>query len=100
MGHPVLAIPMEHSLALVSGTPIRNLNIACYSLFRDVDFHARFHYDHYEYSGRWHGQYRGYKHGRVHKVVKDHKHIIDVAVALEMGLGATFVCAVSSAAKS
>ena len=81
----------------VSGTPIRNLNIACYSLFRDVDFHARFHYDHYEYSGRWHGQYRGWKHGRVHKTVKDHTHIMDVAVALEMGLGATCVCAVSKA---
>ena len=86
---------MHNLNATLTGTPIRNLNIACYSLFRDVDFHARFHYDHYEYSGRWHGQYRGYKHGRVHKVVKDHKHIIDVAVALEMGLGATFVCAVS-----
>jgi hypothetical protein len=23
------------------GTPIKNLNIACYSLFRDVDFHSR-----------------------------------------------------------
>ena len=25
-----------------------------------------FNYDHYESSGQWHGQYRGYKHGRVH----------------------------------
>jgi hypothetical protein len=40
----------------------------CWSLFRDVDFHNRFHFDHYEYSGQWHGQYRGYQHGRVHQV--------------------------------
>ena len=78
---------------LTAGTPIKNLNIACYSLFRDVDFHARFHYDHYEYSGRWHGQYRGYKHGRVHQYENKHTHIIGVALALEMGLGASWVSA-------
>jgi hypothetical protein len=57
---------------------------------------SRFHYDHYEYSGRWHGQYRGYKHGRVHKYETDHEHLINVAVALEMALGAAWVSAVCS----
>lgn len=78
----------------VSGTPIRDLSIACYSLFRDTDFHARFHFDHYEYSGQWHGQHRGYKHGRVHKYETKHEHAIGVALALEMALGGTWVAAV------
>ena len=50
------------------GSPIRTINMYCWSLFRDVDFHNRFHFDHYEFSGQWHGQYRGYQHGRVHQV--------------------------------
>lgn len=73
------------------GTPIKNLDLACYSLFRNVNFHTRFHFDHYEYSGKWHGQYRHYKHGRVHEYSNEHEHIIPVAAALEMSLGGTWV---------
>ena len=51
-----------------AGSPIKSINMYCWSLFRDVDFHNRFHFDHYEFSGQWHGQYRGYQHGRVHQV--------------------------------
>jgi len=76
------------------GSPIRNLNIQCWSLFRDVDFHTRFHFDHYEFSGQWHGQYRGYKHGRVHEVTSDHEHLIDVALALELSLAGSWISAV------
>jgi len=76
------------------GSPIRYLNIQCWSLFRDVDFHTRFHFDHYEYSGQWHGQYRGYKHGRVHEVTSDHEHLIDVALALELSLAGSWISAV------
>ena len=78
----------------ITGSPIRNLNIQCWSLFRDVDFHTRFHFDHYEYSGQWHGQYRGYKHGRVHEVTSDHEHLIDVALALELSLAGSWISAV------
>jgi len=70
------------------------LNIQCWSLFRDVDFHTRFHFDHYEFSGQWHGQYRGYKHGRVHEVTSDHEHLIDVALALELSLAGSWISAV------
>ena len=73
----------------ITGSPIRNLNIQCWSLFRDVDFHTRFHFDHYEHSGQWHGQYRGYKHGRVHDFTSDHEHLIHVALALELCPGMT-----------
>lgn len=76
------------------GSPIRNLNIQCWSLFRDVDFHTRFHFDHYEHSGQWHGQYRGYKHGRVHDFTSDHEHLIDVALALELSLAGCWISAV------
>jgi len=76
------------------GSPIRNLNIQCWSLFRDVDFHTRFHFDHYEFSGQWHGQYRGYKHGRVHEATSDHEHLIDVALALELSLAGSWISAV------
>ena len=31
--------------------------ITCFSLYRDTDFHARFHFDHYELSGSWHGEF-------------------------------------------
>ena len=78
----------------ITGSPIRNLNIQCWSLFRDVDFHTRFHFDHYEYSGQWHGQYRGYKHGRVHEVTSDHEHLIDVALALELSLAGSCISVV------
>ena len=78
----------------ITGSPIRNLNIQCWSLFRDVDFHTRFHFDHYEYSGQWHGQYRGYKHGRVHEVTSDREHLIDVALALELSLAGSWISAV------
>ena len=78
----------------ISGLPIKNLNIQCWSLFRDVDFHTRFHFDHYEFSGQWHGQYRGYKHGRVHDFHSSHEHLIDVALALELSLAATWICSV------
>lgn len=76
------------------GSPVRNLKIQCWSLFRDVDFHTRFHFDHYEFSGQWHGQYRGYKHGRVHEVTSDHEHLIDVALALELSLAGSWISAV------
>ena len=78
----------------ITGSPIRNLNIQCWSLFRDVDFHTRFHFDHYEFSGQWHGQYRGYKHGRVHEATSDHEHLIDVALALELSLAGSWISAV------
>merc|ERR1712051_331343 len=55
---------------------------------------SRFHFDHYEYSGQWHGQYRGYKHGRVHEVTSDHEHLIDVALALELSLAGSWISAV------
>jgi hypothetical protein len=78
----------------ITGSPVRNLKIQCWSLFRDVDFHTRFHFDHYEFSGQWHGQYRGYKHGRVHEVTSDHEHLIDVALALELSLAGSWISAV------
>ena len=59
-----------------------------------MDFHTRFHFDHYEFSGQWHGQYRGYKHGRVHEVTSDHEHLIDVALALELSLAGSWLSAV------
>ena len=68
----------------------------CWSLFRDVDFHNRFHYDHYEFSGQWHGQYRGYQHGRVHQFDTKHEHFINVAYALEISVSFTWLAAVSS----
>lgn len=74
------------------GSPIRNLNIQCWSLFRDTDFHTRFHFDHYEYSGQWHGQYRGYEHGRQHNYENKHDHLIGVALALELSLSSTWFC--------
>ena len=80
---------------LFSGTPIKHLTIHCYSLFRDVDFHARFHYDHYEYKGNYHGQYRGYQHGRVHQADSNHDHLIGVATALELSMGGTWISSVS-----
>ena len=82
-------------ICIFSGTPIKNLNIQCWSLFRDVDFHTRFHFDHYEFSGQWHGQYRGYKHGRVHDFKSSHEHLIDVALALELSLASCWISAVS-----
>ena len=57
-----------------------------------MDFHTRFHFDHYEFSGQWHGQYRGYKHGRVHDFQSSHEHLIDVALALELSLASTWIC--------
>lgn len=62
-------------------------------MFRDTDFHTRFHFDHYEYSGQWHGQYRGYKHGRVHDFKSDHDHLIDTALALELSLSSSWISA-------
>ena len=79
----------------ISGTPYRQLSIHCWSLFRDQDFHTRFHYDHLEYSGQWHGQYRGYKHGRVHSVSSDHEHAIGVAEALEICMACSWIASVS-----
>ena len=70
----------------IIGTPVRQLSIHCWSLFRDQDFHTRFHYDHLEYSGQWHGQYRGYKHGRIHTTSNSHDHAIGVAEALEISM--------------
>eukprot|EP00094_Tigriopus_californicus_P013691 TCALIF_13248-PA protein Name:"Protein of unknown function" AED:0.30 eAED:0.30 QI:229/0.5/0.4/0.6/1/0.8/5/0/540 len=40
--------------------------------------------------GKWHGQYRHYKHGRVHEYSNEHEHVIPVAAALEMSLGGTW----------
>ena len=77
------------------GTPVRQLSIHCWSLFRDNDFHMRFHYDHLEYSGQWHGQYRGYKHGRVHSTENDHEHVIGVAEALEICMAGAWISSVS-----
>ena len=34
---------------LCSGTPLSSISINCYSLFRDIDFHERFNFHHYEY---------------------------------------------------
>ena len=79
----------------ILGTPYRQLSIHCWSLFRDQDFHTRFHYDHLEYSGQWHGQYRGYKHGRVHSVTSDHEHAIGVAEALEICMACSWIASVS-----
>lgn len=76
------------------GTPLKHFSIACYSLFRDVDFHSRFHFDHYEYSGQWHGQYRGYQHGRVHQYNTKHEHMIEVATALEMAIAGACISSV------
>ena len=99
-----------------SGSPIKSLNIQCWSLFRDTDFHTRFHFDHYEFSGQWHGQYRGnnyivyfftqlfvyivclllgYQHGREHQYRNSHEHLIEVALALELSLSSTWFSAVS-----
>ena len=77
-----------------SGSPLKHFSIACFSLFRDVDFHSRFHFDHYEYSGQWHGQYRGYQHGRVHNYSSKHEHILGVATALEMAIGGAWISSV------
>lgn len=76
------------------GTPSRQLSIHCWSLYRDQDFHTRFHYDHLEYSGQWHGQYRGYKHGRVHSTTNDHEHAIGVAEALEICMSCAWITSV------
>ncbi len=65
-----------------------------------MDFHSRFHFDHYEYSGQWHGQYRGYHHGRVHKYNTKHRHVIGVATALEMSIAGATIGAVSSTSAS
>ena len=80
---------------MFSGTPSRQLSIHCWSLYRDQDFHTRFHYDHLEYSGQWHGQYRGYKHGRVHSTTNDHEHAIGVAEALEICMSCAWITSVS-----
>ncbi|CAB4061436.1 unnamed protein product [Lepeophtheirus salmonis] len=75
---------------LTIGNPYRFLQMSCSSLFSDDDFHNRFHHDHYEYSGMFYGQNRGYKHGRVHNVVQDHEHLLPLQIALEGSLAASF----------
>ena len=87
---------MKYSYFLQTGTPVRQINIHCWSLYRVQDFHIRFHYDHYEHSGQWHGQYRGYKHGRVHENINDHDHVIHVADALEICMAFTWMASVCS----
>jgi hypothetical protein len=36
---------------------MQNVEMWCWSLYRDRDFHTRFHFDHYELSGQWHGEF-------------------------------------------
>ena len=81
-------------LFVILGKPFKNIAIRCWSLFRDADFHTRFHFDHYEFKGLWRGQYRGYEHGKVHHFDTKHHHIIGVALALELSLSGAWLSAI------
>ena len=70
----------------------------CWSLFRDTDYHTRFHFDHYELSGQWLGQYTANRHGRPKTWTGSHKHLLDIATGLEMCLGCSWLGAVLWAA--
>jgi len=77
--------------SLTLGPPVSNVFITCYSLFRDTDFHTRFHFDHYELSGSWHGQYTAYRHGRPHVWSGTHKHLLDIPTGLELSLASCWI---------
>jgi hypothetical protein len=46
---------------------MQNVEMWCWSLYRDRDFHTRFHFDHYELSGQWHGEFAS--HGLLYTVL-------------------------------
>ena len=76
--------------SLTLGSQVSTVSHMCWSLFRDTDYHTRFHFDHYELSGQWHGQYTAYRHGRPSTWTGSaSKQLIDVATALEMYIGCT-----------
>jgi len=77
--------------SLTLGTPANSVYITCFSLYRDTDFHARFHFDHYELSGSWHGQYTAYRHGRPHVWSGTHKHLLDIPTGLELSLASCWI---------
>lgn len=77
--------------SLTLGSPVSSVYIQCYSLFRDTDFHTRFHSDHYELSGQWHGQYTAYRHGRPHVWTGSHKHLMDIPTGLELSLASCWI---------
>ncbi|XP_023349442.1 uncharacterized protein LOC111718159 isoform X1 [Eurytemora carolleeae] len=76
------------------GSPVKDVYITCWSLFRDADFHNRFHFDHYELAGQWHGQYTTYKHGRPNTWSGKHNHHIPIAVGMELSLACSWLSVV------
>jgi len=77
--------------SLTLGSPANSVYITCYSLWRDTDFHTRFHFDHYELSGSWHGQYTAYRHGRPHVWTGTHKHLLDIPTGVELSLASCWI---------
>merc|ERR1719195_2547476 len=77
--------------SLTLGTTVSSVNHWCWSLFRDTDYHTRFHFDHYELSGQWHGQYTAYSHGRPKTWTGSHEHLLDIATGLELCLGCSWL---------
>ena len=52
----------------------------------------RFHFDHYELSGEWLGQYTTFRHGTPKTYSgNNHEHLLDMATGLEMCLGCSFI---------
>ena len=58
----------------------------------------RFHFDHYELSGQWLGQYTANRHGRPKTWTGSHEHLLDIATGLEMCLGCSWLGAILWAA--
>ena len=78
--------------SLTLGSQVSTVSHMCWSLFRDTDYHTRFHFDHAELSGQWHGPYTAYRHGRPQTWTGSaNKQLIDVATALEMCIGCTTI---------
>jgi len=78
---------------LTLGPPINNVGFTCFSLFRKQDFHTRFHFDHYELAGSWHGQYTAYRHGRPHVWTGTHEHGIEIATGIELSIASCILSA-------
>jgi len=80
--------------SLPLGTQVNSVSHWCWSLFRDTDYHTRFHFDHYELSGQWLGQYTANRHGRPKTYTGSHEHLLGIATGLEMCLGCSWLGAI------
>jgi len=65
--------------------------ITCFSLYRDTDFHTRFHHDHVQLAGDWRGSYRANRHGRPYIWTGSHEHLLDVPTGLELSLASCWI---------